>query len=131
MTINNGTKKIEAPSKGISCAFYVRSFVGRIFLRIGFSFVRARDSMILWCELLFTRLLLASLLLEKSFSWCQSLLGIFHNRSALLLIVFIFIFFVSYFHFAFVWFTVYYMCMRLIKFSVELNIFCICCFFHA
>ena len=42
ITINNGTKKIEAPSKGIPCTYYVGSSVGRIFLRIRFCFVRAR-----------------------------------------------------------------------------------------
>ena len=42
MTINNGTKKIEAPSKGIPCTYYVESSVSRIFLRIGFvSYARA------------------------------------------------------------------------------------------
>ena len=102
MTINNDTNKIEASSKGIPCTYYVGSSVGRIFLRIGFCFVHARDLMLLWYELLFTSLLDASLLLEKSFSWCPSLLGIlsescciwniFHSRSTLLLNVYSYLF---------------------------------------
>ena len=141
MTINNGTKKIKAPPKEIPRAHYVGSSVGRIFLRIRFCFVRARDLMLLWCQLLFTRLFFASLLLEKSFSWCPSLLSIlsescciwniFHSRSAFLLIFFMFIFFMSYFQFALVWSTFYYICMCMINFSIELIISCICIFMLA
>ena len=95
MTINNGTKTIEAPSKRIPCTYYVGSSVGRILLIIVFFFVRARDLLLLWCEKLFEMFLFASLLLNKSLSWCPFLLGvlsescciwnIFHSRSALLL----------------------------------------------
>ena len=57
--------------------------------------VRARDLILLWCELLCTRLLVVSLWLEISFSLCPSFLSvlsescciwnIFYSRSTLLL----------------------------------------------
>ena len=95
MTINNGTKKIEAPSKRILCTYYVGSSVCRILLRIVFCFVCSLDVLLLWSEKLFERFLFASPLLKNSLSWRPSLLGvlsescciwnIFHSRSTLLL----------------------------------------------
>ena len=43
MTINNGTKKIEVPPKGIPCTCYVGSSVGRKFIVVRFLFLCARD----------------------------------------------------------------------------------------
>ena len=43
MTINNGTKKIEVPPKGIPCTCYVGSSVGRMFIVVRFLFLCARD----------------------------------------------------------------------------------------
>ena len=48
MTINNGTKKIEAPPEEIPCTFYVGSSVGRISIVFKFVvvFVRMRDCLL-------------------------------------------------------------------------------------
>ena len=45
MTINNGTKKIEAPPEEIPCTFYIGSSVGRISIvfKFVFVFVGTRD----------------------------------------------------------------------------------------
>ena len=43
MTINNGTKKIEVPPKGIPCTCYVASSLGRMFIVVRFLFLCARD----------------------------------------------------------------------------------------
>ena len=65
MTINNGTKKIEAPPKEIPCTYYVGSSVGRIsvVIRCEFFLVRTREFLLLWRELLCTKLFFVSLLL--------------------------------------------------------------------
>ena len=49
MTINNGTKKIEAPPKEIPCTYYVGSSVGRIsvVIRCEFLLVRTREFLLL------------------------------------------------------------------------------------
>ena len=77
MTINNGTKKIEAPPEKIPCTCYVGSSVGMISILIWFLFVCARDFLLLWCEILWTRLFFLSLSLGIASSWCPSLLLVY------------------------------------------------------
>ena len=85
MTINNGTKKIEAPPKEIPCTYYVGSSVGRIsvVIRCVFVLVRTREFLLLWRELLCTKLFFVSLLLGMLSSICPFFLRVF-SESCLL-----------------------------------------------
>ena len=79
ITINNGTKKIEAPPKEILCTYYVGSSVGRIsvVIRCDFFLFRTREFLLLWRELLSTKLFFISLLLVVLFSIYLFFLRIF------------------------------------------------------
>ena len=61
MTINNGTKKIEVPPKGIPCTCYVGSSVGRIVIEVSFLFLCARGFSVQYDDILDSNVFFPSL----------------------------------------------------------------------
>ena len=135
MTINNGTKKIEVPPKGIPCTCYVGSSVGRISIVIWFLFVCARDCLLQWCEVLSTKIFslivarncvfIMSILITSLF-WVLLCLKYFPKFAHIIIRFFMYLLFMWYVRRVLEWYRWCYFGVQMCRISFELIMICFC-----